>query len=122
MREGDTFGRGRGLRLVLVFVDNCVPGISLDVVDLIKEIHFFGLLCFPRVGLDKAKFAHLLVLHEPALHSALKVLDLEIPASLGDELVLDNAVGVLLGLLVALVEVIEGEGASIGCLGHYNYL
>ena len=41
MREGDTFGRGRGLRLVLVFVDNCVPGISLDVVDLVIEIHFF---------------------------------------------------------------------------------
>ena len=62
------------------------------------------------------------MLHESALHPALEVLDLEIPASLGYELVLDNAVRILLGLLVALVEVVEGEGASIGCLGHYNYL
>jgi len=85
-------------------------------------MHFLRLLCFPRIRLNKAEFAHLLVFHESAFHPALEVLDLKVPASLGDELMFDNAVGILLGVLVALVEVVEREGASVGCLGHYNYL
>jgi hypothetical protein len=83
---------------------------------------FFCVFSFPRVGFDKAEFAHFLMFHQPALHPALQIFDLVVPAALGDELVLDDALRVLFGLLVEFVEMVQGERASIGCLSHYNYL
>lgn len=62
------------------------------------------------------------MLHEAALHAALEVLNLKIATALGNQLVLYHAIRVFLGFGVALVEVVEGERASVGGLCHYNYL
>lgn len=113
-------GHGRHPRLILILIDNRIPGLLLDLVDLIEQEFLLRVLSLPRVGLDESQLAHLFVLHESALHPALEVLDLIIPASLGDELVAHHALGVLLGLVIAFVEVVERKGAAIWCLRHYN--
>ena len=62
------------------------------------------------------------MLHESAFHTALKVLDLIVPTSFGDELMFNDALRIFFSLVVALVEVIEGKRTSVGGFGHYNYL
>lgn len=115
-------GHGRRLRAILVLLDNRLPGLPLDAVDLLEEVALFCILSLPGVGLDEAKLAHLLVLHQSALHAALQVAHLVVAAPLGEQLMPQDAVGVLLGLLVALVEVVQRKGATVRGLRHYfNY-
>lgn len=113
-------GHGGHFGLVLILVDHRLPGIPLDLIDLVEERPLLGVLSLPGVGLEEAQLAHLLVLHQSALHAALQVLHLVVPATLGDKLVAHHAVRVLLGLLVTLVEVIQRERPAVGCLRHLN--
>ena len=62
------------------------------------------------------------MLHETTLHPALQVFDLKLSTSLGNKLVLDHTIGIFLGLFVAFVEVVKGEGTFVWCSSHYNYL
>ena len=116
---GSVAGHGRHFRFILILFDDGLPGISLDLIDLLIKKPLLGLLSLPRIGLNEAQLAHLLVLHQPALHAALQILDLVVAAPLGNQLVPHHAVRIFLRLVVALVEVVQGEGPAVGSLCHY---
>lgn len=104
----------------LIFVSNSPPRVSLYAIHLFEKEFFLRILCFPRISLYETQFPHLLMLHQSALHSTLQIFDLIVSASFGNELVAHDTVGILLGFVVTLVEVIERERPSIRGFGHYN--
>ena len=120
--EGNIRRRRRRPLLIFVLLEDSMPGLFLDFVYLLKEILLFRLFSFPGGRFHKAKFAHFFMFHESAFHAALEVLDLVVPASFWNELVLDHAIWVFFCLGVAFMEMVEREGTSIGGFGHYNYL
>ena len=71
------------------------------------------LLVFIRIHLIEAEILNLLLAHEVVLHSALKVVDLELLAALRHQLMLVEAGIVADSMLLALVEVIQGERALV---------
>ena len=71
------------------------------------------LLVFIRIHLIEAEILNLLLAHEVVLHSALKVVDLELLAALWHQLMLVEAGIVADSMLLALVEVIQGERALV---------
>ena len=73
------------------------------------------LLIVPGVHLRESEVLDLILSHEPMLHSALDVVYLELLAPLRHQLVLVKTSVVPDGVFFALVEVVEGEGALVGC-------
>jgi hypothetical protein len=113
-------GHGGHFRLILILVHHCLPGIPFDRINLLEERPLLGILSLPGVGLEEAQLGHFFLLHQSALHAAQQVFHLVVPATLGNQLMTHHAVRVLLGVLVALVEVVQRERPAVGCLRHLN--
>lgn len=109
-------------RLVFVFIEHSLPCLFFCLVYLLIQKSFLRILGLPRIRIDKTKLTHFIMLHESALHSTLQILDLIVPATLGDQLMFQHTFWVFFCLTVALMEVIKRKWSSIGGFSHYNYL
>lgn len=58
--------------------------------------------------------------HESTLHTAFEIFDLVITASFRDQLMFYNAIRILFCLCITLVKMIQREGTTIWCFGHYK--
>ena len=71
------------------------------------------LLRLPGVDLAKAEIFYFLLTHQIVFHPALEVVDLELLATFGHQLVLVKTCVVADSVLLALVEVVQREGTLI---------
>lgn len=101
-----------------VSLDNFLPGLFFHWVYLVEQMPLLSFLGLPRIRLNESQFGHFLMLHQSTLHPTLQILHLIIPAPLGYELMFLDALGVLFGLHIALMEMIERERSFIWCLCH----
>lgn len=106
---GAIIWHGWYLSLIFILIDHGLPGIAFDLINLVEECPLFSVLSLPRVGLKEAQLAHLLMLHQSTFHTALQILHLVVPTTLRNQLVSHHAVGIFLGLVVTLVEVVQWE-------------
>ena len=88
-------------------------GHLIDLNEFLIEILLLLLLIIPGVDLSEPEVLDLILAHEPMLHSALDVVDLELLASLRHQLVLVEARVVPDRMLLTLVKVVQWERSLV---------
>jgi hypothetical protein len=85
----------------------------IDLNEFLIEILLLLLLVVPCVDLSEPEVLDLVLAHEPVLHPALDVVDLELLAPLRHQLVLVEARVVSDRMLLALVKVVQWERSLV---------
>ena len=88
-------------------------GHLIDLDEFLVQLLLLDLLAVPRVHLGESQILNLLLPHQAMLHPALDVVNLELLATLRHQLVLVQARVVPHGMLLTLVEVVQGERALV---------
>jgi hypothetical protein len=85
----------------------------LEHFDFVKSHLFLLLLVLPTILVIEPQLLHTLIFHKIVFHAAILIVNLELSASFGHELMLGDTFAVGLCLFIALMEMVQWEGPLI---------